>query len=169
MSVHAQAQRSRGKDAWETPRDVFRTVCQLYCLNPKVDVAATYGNHKCAKFFTDSLDKKWSYPWFCNPPFNLKEEFVRKADEEFRRAGHDGIMLLPNIITERDWFHDIILNADGTGFNDGIEVYFHKKRIRFLDDGVEGCQPVSGTIWIVWSKRPLKERKKNYKWEDPMI
>lgn len=49
-------------------------------------------NPKCVGF--DGLQCDWEDGWWCNPPFDLKQEFIQKAvDEMFK--GRDGMMLLP--------------------------------------------------------------------------
>jgi hypothetical protein len=42
----------------------------------------------------DSLNLFWPDHWWCNPPFDLKPEFIRHARRN-QRMGHPGMMLLP--------------------------------------------------------------------------
>lgn len=60
-------------------------------LKPKHEMARLL-NPKCVGF--DGLLCAWDDGWWCNPPFDLKQEFLQKAVEEMFK-GHDGIMLLP--------------------------------------------------------------------------
>lgn len=42
----------------------------------------------------DSLRHKWPSDWWCNPPFDFKQEFIAHARTQ-QRAGRPGMMLLP--------------------------------------------------------------------------
>lgn len=42
----------------------------------------------------DALQCNWEDGWWCNPPFDLKPAFIKKAVEEMFK-GYDGMMLLP--------------------------------------------------------------------------
>lgn len=42
----------------------------------------------------DALSLPWEDGWWCNPPFDLKLDFIRKATIEAAK-GHDGLMLVP--------------------------------------------------------------------------
>ncbi|AUR95299.1 DNA N-6-adenine-methyltransferase [Vibrio phage 1.205.O._10N.222.51.A7] len=42
----------------------------------------------------DALQCDWGPNWWCNPPFDLKAEFIAKATEEVRK-GNPGMMLIP--------------------------------------------------------------------------
>ncbi|WP_027252505.1 DNA N-6-adenine-methyltransferase [Photobacterium halotolerans] len=42
----------------------------------------------------DALQQAWEPHWWCNPPFDMKMQFVSKAAAE-ARAGNPGMMLLP--------------------------------------------------------------------------
>ncbi|PSW06166.1 DNA N-6-adenine-methyltransferase [Photobacterium lipolyticum] len=42
----------------------------------------------------DGLTCDWKNDWYCNPPFDLKREFITKAYIE-SRAGKSGMMLMP--------------------------------------------------------------------------
>ncbi|EPA1954200.1 DNA N-6-adenine-methyltransferase [Vibrio alginolyticus] len=55
--------------------------------------AAQLLNPVCVGF--DGLQGEWEDGWWCNPPFDLKFEFLEKALEQARK-GRDGMMLLPH-------------------------------------------------------------------------
>ena len=42
----------------------------------------------------DALRLPWEDDWWCNPPFDIKEQFIRKAKRE-QAKGRAGMMLLP--------------------------------------------------------------------------
>ena len=42
----------------------------------------------------DGLQCYWEDGWWCNPPFDLKLRFIRKAREEVKK-GREGMMLIP--------------------------------------------------------------------------
>ena len=158
-------ERKLGKDDWATQLNVFYNSCKLYAVNPKLDVCASYGTNKCAKFYSkqeNALQHNWKWSWFCNPPYNDKVTWVEYANDQFKLWGKTGIMLLPNAFTDTECFHNIVYNKDKC--RPHIEVYFHKGRIKFEPNG---NSPVSGNIWIIWSNDNLNKRRKNYKWVDP--
>lgn len=76
------------------------------------------------------LSRKWHKKSWCNPPFDICDEFVKKADEE-RKYGNTTFMLIP-ARTESGYWQDYILQ-DGKPCREGVEVTFYKKGICFID------------------------------------
>jgi phage N-6-adenine-methyltransferase len=109
VTVNRAAQHANNKDVWETPPDVFQTISDAFG-GFDLDVAASDTNHLCDHYFTEqnsALAQEWlCRQWWCNPPFSLKEEFLRKAIEQLA-LGHQGVMLLPSS-QEAGWFRQYI-------------------------------------------------------------
>lgn len=59
---------------------------------------------------------------FCNPPYSVIDEWVRKAYEESFKPATCVVLLIP-ARTDTKWFHDYILNR--------AEVRFIRGRLRF--------------------------------------
>lgn len=114
------------KNRWGTTWECFNDAKHLFGKNFDVDVAAEPQTAKCSKFIVspywfaaraergsikgligfDSLHCEWPDNWWCNPPFELKCQFIRKAIEQ-ARAGRSGMMLLPYEPTTI-WFRKLI-------------------------------------------------------------
>lgn len=92
-------------DCYETPWALIKlleTVFGKFTL----DVCASAGNAKAKRFFTeeeDGLKQTWSGRVWCNPPFSMKEEFLRKVMRERNRCEVIAV-LLPNNARETEWW-----------------------------------------------------------------
>lgn len=122
---------SHNSDEWETPKELFDKLDKEFNFN--VDAAATDENALCRRYFdkeyNNALDAR---PWdvyngdtkvWCNPPYSLCKEFVKKACEEWKR-GCKIVMLLP-ARTDTRWFHEYIYQKNG------VKVEFIKGRLKF--------------------------------------
>ena len=104
-------QHANNKDVWETPPEEFKLISAAFG-GFSLDVAASLENHLCDCYFTEennALEQEWDYGdglWWCNPPFSIKEAFLRKAIEELAK-GRQGVMLLPSS-QEAAWFRQYI-------------------------------------------------------------
>lgn len=83
-------------------------------FNFTLDVAADHVNRMCPIFITkkqDALTVDWrphgGWVW-CNPPYTLCEEFIRKATLEHEENGINSVLLLP-VRTDRPWFHKYVI------------------------------------------------------------
>ena len=71
----------------------------------------------------DALLLPWEDDWWCNPPFDLKEQFIIKAKRE-QAKGHAGMMLLPyEPLT--NWWRDNLA--------EGVIVYEPDGRYNFME------------------------------------
>ena len=71
----------------------------------------------------DSLSLPWITDWFCNPPFDWKEQFIKKAKQE-QAKGHAGVMLLPYEPLTSWWRRNL---------SEGVIVYEPDGRYNFLE------------------------------------
>lgn len=142
-------QKGHTNDDFCTPVYIFRQLDDIFHFN--MDVAATENNALCQDFYTKA-DNALIHPWigrcFCNPPFSLKAEFIKKGVEELTK-GYLAIcvMILPlNCMDTKVW-------------HEYIEGKFHyeilKGRIAFIDP--ETLSPRkgnnSGTVIVYFRNR----------------
>lgn len=59
---------------------------------PSLDIIRKHSDKKIVGF--DALQCDWDHDWWCNPPFDLKIEFIKWAQIQ-TAAGRGGMMLLP--------------------------------------------------------------------------
>ena len=102
------------KNRWATSPECFLDAIILYGKTFKIDVATEPQTAKCDRFIVapewfagradrgsipglagfDALNCVWENDWWCNPPFDLKIEFIKRA-REMATNGMTGMMLLP--------------------------------------------------------------------------
>ncbi|UJH96003.1 methylase [Pantoea phage Nafs113] len=89
------------KDAnfWSTRWETFHDAQRLYGRRFQFDVAAEPLTAKCDEFYClargeDALILPWPADYFCNPPFDLKVEFIKRA-RYHQQMGIGGMMLIP--------------------------------------------------------------------------
>ena len=143
---------SSRSDEWETPQDVFDSLHAEF--NFEVDLAATYENRKCERWW-DKDDDSLSYPWYAhadrgwlNPPYSrsLCAKFIAKASEE-RRQGFLTVMLLP-ARTDTRAFHAYIWDSEKHRPRGGVEVRFLSGRLRF--SGCTNAAPFPSMIVVFY-------------------
>ena len=88
---------------------------------------------------SDGLKGAWFPVNWCNPPFPLCKQFIRKASEEQKR-GRTTYMLIP-ARTETKYWHDYILDG-GRASNPTVDVEFLRKGICFLNPDTREKMPV---------------------------
>lgn len=122
MNVHFQHK----SDEWGTPQELFDELNVEF--GPFIlDVAANENNKKCAYFIgmeENALTKRWMSTNWCNPPYSLVLNFVKKAVEE-QTQGNTTVMLIP-ARTDTRFFHDHIYQKPN------IDIRFIKGRIKFI-------------------------------------
>jgi phage N-6-adenine-methyltransferase len=120
------------RDDWETPHWLFKILNNEFHFT--IDLAASNTNKKCSRYYStenSALKQNWSDERaFCNPPFILKDIFIRKAVEEQNRSII--VMVLP-VTTSTKIFHSHILQA--------AEIRFIEKRVNYSIGGKisKGC------------------------------
>lgn len=135
---------SSDKNFWETPQKLFDELDAEFHFT--LDDAASDGNHKCARYFTqsdDGLRQNWEGETvFCNPPYGSKETglWTEKCYREGQKPGTTVVLLIP-ARTDRASFHDYILGK--------AEIRFLRGRLKFeLDGKPMGTAPFPSMIAI---------------------
>jgi len=142
------------RDEWMTPRPVFEVLCHAAGFEPILDVATSARNNLERKhYFTaadNALEKDWSSPWWCNPPYSDVEAFVRKAIV----SSQPGIMLVPANRTDQRWFHLALPHAS-KGWSRG--------RVRFEPpEGITASSPSFGNLVLIFGRQ-----LSDFTWEVP--
>lgn len=109
-------------DHWATPKELYNELNEKYGFD--FDPCPLHSK-------IDGLNIEWGKMNFVNPPYSrqLKEAFVKKAVEEFKK-GKSSVLLLP-VSTSTKLFHEVILpNATG--------LKFLKGRVKFLGVNTKG-------------------------------
>lgn len=71
----------------------------------------------------DALNSSWDADWWCNPPFDLKQEFIAQA-KHYQATGRPGMMLLPyEPLT--NWWRDNLA--------EGVIIYEPDGRYNFME------------------------------------
>ena len=137
---------SSKNDNFVTPWKLYHKWCDRFKIYPELDVAATHENKKCSECITakeNALTTDWILkdgrivPWWCNHPHTLHEEFIRKADQQVRKFGMIGMMLLPNNVEGSSSWHKVIEPSRFTFENPQgyIHLYPLQGTIRFIEGG----------------------------------
>ena len=139
-------------DIWETPPDIFENFCRKIGIYPELDVCATSSTTKCRLWYgTDhpnpehrnSFDHLWNKPFFMNPLYSNKEEWLEYAINQSLAWGVPCIILV-YAKTDTRWWHRYVTE------NDFVKVYFHRGRIRFWKNGKPGPSAAPyGSAWLV--------------------
>lgn len=130
---------SKASDDWGTDPGVFTALDKEFHFT--LDVNADAVNHKCAKYFTkeqDSLKQTWSpHRCFCNPPFTLNYEFIRKGKVEANR-GALVVFLIPARVNV-SWFHEFCYDAKTYKARPGVEIRFFPGRLPYIGTHQQGA------------------------------
>lgn len=119
------------KNFWATSWRQFHDAQHLYGRPFQFDVCAEAATAKCGPidYFSpergdDALQLDWPADWWCNPPFDLKIEFIQHALEQAKTLGRPGMMLLPYEPLAQWW-------QDNLG--DDVIVYEPDGRYNFME------------------------------------
>ena len=149
----AQLLGSAASDDWGTDPDVFKTLDAEFHFT--LDVNADAVNHKCERYFTkemDALKQTWApNRCFCNPPFSLNDDFVRKGKEEANK-GALVVFLIPARTNVR-WFHNYVWDCRTHKPKQGVEIRFYPGRLRYI--GSHGLAPFPVMLVIFKPGLPL--------------
>ncbi len=138
------------EDEYETPRELYETLCVKYDIQPQLDVCADALNKKCDYYFDiamDGLYNQWRHDVWCNPPHSKTEKFVKRAQSQWKKNNINILMIVPaNSICAH--FFDLIL-AQHDAVYDRIP-----GRPRFLKNGKLSRFPSRNSYFaVIWVKR----------------
>jgi len=118
-------------DEYETPTELFESLCLEYGITPLADVCATKENTKCSSYWSkedNALHRDWLVDVWCNPPHSLTEQFVIKADRQWSIHHINILMIVPANAVCAKFFDSI--------FKMGHAKYYRiSGRPRFLHNG----------------------------------
>lgn len=134
---------SSKSDDWGTPRDFYSKLDQEFHFT--WDAAASmdsnmvlgrlhyYGPDHPYQEFRDALTTHWFTKdlgaiW-CNPPYSMCKEFVKKASEA-AQLGSKVVMLIPSR-TDTRYFHDYIWDQTTNAPRPNVSIRFIKGRLKF--------------------------------------
>ena len=141
-------------DEWETPSDVFNSICERYSTSPSIDVCAKKGMQKCSKFFTpqvDGLKQEWHLSSWVNPPHSDTKAWLEKADCEHGKWGIEITMLIPANAVCAKYAEQYLEKED-------VSVFRYYGRIRFNQNGKPSEHPSRNAYNIViWKKGGVKK------------
>jgi len=145
-------------DEWETPEDLFKFLCNKYDVFPSLDVCAKYdpvtnhNNSKCLGYLPNSLDITWKpnpsvdSVW-CNPPHSKTEEFVRKAQKEWRSNNINIIMIIPANSMCTNYSEECIKPSEAEWHP------INRKWCKFLHEGKTLDMSRNGYFVVIWRKK----------------
>ena len=137
------------EDEWETPWKDYYFLIGYHNLDPKLDVCADEINSKCFEHFTkedNALFHEWIRDVWCNPPHSLTEEFVKKAQWEWKKHNTNILMIVPANAIGAHYFDYIFDNKCAT-------YHRYSGRIKFTQHGIEKSSSRNGYFSVVWRKR----------------
>ncbi len=127
LGVHFSDVAAGGSDSWQTPDDLFAKLNDVFRFT--LDAAASLGNAKCKKYFTeedDALKQSWAgHVAFLNPPYSKLKEFLSKAHDEAKHNGATVVCLIPSRTDTAAW-HDYAARG---------EIRFIRGRVKFVQPG----------------------------------
>jgi len=127
-------------DYWGTPPELFVSLCQMYDINPRLDVCANEKNTKCQVYFDESIDglkKTWDNDSWCNPPYSQTGRWVQKCYLEHVKNNITVAALIMKDETTSYW-RDFI--------KDKAEIHTLNKRVRFIDPDTD--KPGDGARFV---------------------
>lgn len=135
---------------WETPAPLFNAINDEFAFT--LDAAASPGNAKCARYFTekdDALSRSWQHNrvWV-NPPYGRG---IKVWMEKCAREGLESLVVaLVFARTDTRWFHDWVVPY-------ALEVRFIKGRVSFVRGDETGPAPAPSML-VIWA--PCTKYKK---------
>lgn len=128
----------KDKNEWRTPLELFNGIRDEF-LNGKdfdVDLAASHENRLVLSYMEDAFICNWSN-WgntgFCNPPFEFRVDFIKKAQAEMENSFRT-LMILP-YAPETDWWIDNLM------FEQALELYLPRHPTYILSPRVQYLAP----------------------------
>jgi hypothetical protein len=100
----------------------------------------------------DGLEVTWASRTFVNPPSSKTGLWVEKAHKEWKKGKL--VVMLINAVTDTEYFHKFIYQKDG------VEIRFHKGRVRFFRDGVEQGPHPRPSMIVIFRPQPAQPEVK---------
>jgi phage N-6-adenine-methyltransferase len=141
-------------DEWETPKELYKHLCEKYKIYPKLDVCANYKNTKCYDWFCTpyGLTEKWlskspveKVDVWCNPPHSKNKEFVKQAYDQWVKHNITIMMILPA---------NALCTNYATNWIEPFAEYhpINRSYCKFLKNGQELDSSRNGYFVVIWRK-----------------
>jgi len=142
---HGKANKQHTNE-WATPKDVTRPLSKAvggFDLDPCSGPEQTPHAKNVYTKEDDGLHSSWFGEVWCNPPFDQKGAWIKKALDE--RENYDRCIMLIPVDTSTEWFHNYATKAD--------YICFDSTRISFIKpDGTQGSSPNFGTMFLIFGE-----------------
>jgi hypothetical protein len=114
-------------DNYETPPDLFKKICKLTGIKPKLDASGSKRLHKCPRYISkNALQKELKLDFWLNPPYSKVAEFIEWAYRWHKKNNLNGLVLVYSK-TDTKWFHKFVYHRSTLIFIEG--------RIKFWKNG----------------------------------
>jgi len=140
-------------DEYETPTWLFTQLIEEHKIFPKLDMACNDDNCKCLHGTqVDALQYDWIWHGdildiWCNPPHSKTEDFVKRADVQFRKYNMNILMIVPANAICSHYFDEIFSSGRAT---------YHRipGGISFKQNGKKTGNSRNRYFSIVWKAKP---------------
>ena len=136
-------------DEFETPPQLYSSLCIKYSIYPRLDVAATKHNRKCIEYFDyniNALEQEWINDSWMNHPHTLHEEFAQKAYQQWQKHNINILAIFPANCCRTSYWHKYI-----EGY---AEYHAIKGSIRFLQQGRPSKDSSRNAyLCVIWRKQ----------------
>lgn len=134
-------------DEWGTPVELYLLLNEEFRFD--LDAAATAENNKHTNYISPEQDALVT-PWvgrnvWCNPPYSMMAEFVRRGYEQSREHHNTVAMLIPAYTDPRYWW-EYCTKAE--------ELRFLKGRLAFLENGHKKTSARFPSVVVVFKWHP---------------
>lgn len=142
-------------DEYYTPKQIVKMFSEGFQYDPATtkEKAEDLGIPNYDTIETDGLKTDWTQyrNIWCNPPFTIKHEFLKKAQDYYDRTGGGVYMLVPIEFLTTKRFHSICK---------GAKIFIPNGRIKFESGlGKPSRSPAFGSVIIKldkgWSLEPI--------------
>ncbi len=142
-------------DEYYTPKQIVKMFSEGFQYDPATtkEKAEDLGILNYDTIETDGLKSDWTQykSIWCNPPFTIKQEFLKKAQDYYDRTGGGVYMLVPIEFLTTKRFHSICK---------GAKIYLPNGRVKFESGvGRPTRSPAFGSVIIKldkgWSLEPI--------------
>lgn len=160
---------SAQRDDYLTPSEIYEKIldengltifdCDVCCSVYNVPARFHYkkdGLYQLSDKITgqDGLTGDWFKNNYCNPPFLLCKDFVKKASEE-QAKGNTTFMLIP-ARTETKYWADYILDETGRTNRTNVDVIFLRKGLCFIEPDTGEKMPIFKNALALVTFRGIK-------------